>query len=592
MTDNTYQQKQATLDTNYAQQKSQAAKYGIDISQVTDIYNQQTLQNQQDQALAGLKSNTSLDARQQALNGDVVAKTAAALKATQAEEMLAAQRDHMTDTTKLAAVQEAEYGRAMMQANAQVQTANTNVYAQGMSALGQTIPAAFGQIAQNAYNAILQAQTTGQDMVTTIAVANVNTAKAQIQAILGTVNSQIQTLTSQLQQSGAYRDAATAMADARLTPQQAYDTAISRWRTDLAAAQGGNLDALSKLTSYGQAAVNAESSVSGGTQTTIYNEVTAGLKSMADQIDAQNGINYDQGKAQLNQLQVLAQTASKQLTAQTTSADALQGYFDTAVANENSALSALSSLQGTMTAGVSSIVNIISQSALAQIQATAAIASPSASSTINSATKTVQDAQASAASSAANSLSAATTATNLNTELSSYTASAAKHIESTLTTGTDWQKNVIAAFTGKFGSSKVTSEQAGDLYLLLDDLNIVTSEQKHKYAGELGINLSSAGIPGYASGIGSAPGGWSIVGENGPEAMYVPRGATIVPYGNDPNAALVAEVRALRSEVAALRLATLAGAMHVADTVTTTSTQAARANERASYAPQPTRVAA
>jgi hypothetical protein len=35
----------------------------------------------------------------------------------------------------------------------------------------------------------------------------------------------------------------------------------------------------------------------------------------------------------------------------------------------------------------------------------------------------------------------------------------------------------------------------------------------------------------YASGTSYAPGGWSMVGENGPELMNVPKGAQILPHG-------------------------------------------------------------
>lgn len=38
-------------------------------------------------------------------------------------------------------------------------------------------------------------------------------------------------------------------------------------------------------------------------------------------------------------------------------------------------------------------------------------------------------------------------------------------------------------------------------------------------------------FPGYAGGVSDAPGGWSMVGEKGPEAMYVPKGASILPNG-------------------------------------------------------------
>ena len=41
--------------------------------------------------------------------------------------------------------------------------------------------------------------------------------------------------------------------------------------------------------------------------------------------------------------------------------------------------------------------------------------------------------------------------------------------------------------------------------------------------------LHNAGIPGFASGTSSAPGGISWVGERGPELMYIPRGAQIIP---------------------------------------------------------------
>ncbi len=41
-------------------------------------------------------------------------------------------------------------------------------------------------------------------------------------------------------------------------------------------------------------------------------------------------------------------------------------------------------------------------------------------------------------------------------------------------------------------------------------------------------------VPGYAGGVWNAPGGWSMVGERGPEAMYVPKGASILPNGTAP----------------------------------------------------------
>lgn len=48
------------------------------------------------------------------------------------------------------------------------------------------------------------------------------------------------------------------------------------------------------------------------------------------------------------------------------------------------------------------------------------------------------------------------------------------------------------------------------------------------------INIGSYSMPQFAEGTNSAPGGWSIVGEKGPELMNVPRGAQILPNGVAP----------------------------------------------------------
>ena len=509
---NQYAVNARNLTSSYQSNLTQAAQYGVSTDYIEQAYAVQKNRNLQDQGMAQLKTDSSLDARQAALNGNTVAQVQDTLKVQQAEEMLAAERDHMTDTTKLAAVQQQEYAKAIEQATVKMQSANTAIYSQGMSYLGQTIPAAFAQIAANSNAAILNAQQNGQDVATAQAVQNVTNFRSQIQAILSTATTQAQQLQSYLQQSGALRDTATAMGDARLTPQQAYDTAISRWREDLASAKGGNLDALSKLTSYGQAAVNAESSVSGGTQTTIYNEVTAGLNSMADQIDQQNGINATDAKQQLNQLQTIAIAANKQLTVTQTSADALQGYFNEAVSNENSALSALSGLQNTMQAGFTGLINVTSQSQQSAIQAAAV-----------KATDTIASATAAAASSQSNS-------------------SSPKHY----TSMTDKMYSTLYAMIG------ISNVKA--------DMNEWVQSNPGAASGansQLALFNYLAGIgdlPGYASGTDFAPGGWSMVGERGPEMMYVPRGSTVVPTGGDPNAAIVAELQEMRKLLAAVGL--------------------------------------
>src|SRR5206468_2794671 len=45
---------------------------------------------------------------------------------------------------------------------------------------------------------------------------------------------------------------------------------------------------------------------------------------------------------------------------------------------------------------------------------------------------------------------------------------------------------------------------------------------------ELGKAL---GLPGFAMGTSSAPGGWAVVGERGPEIVKLPRGSQVIPNG-------------------------------------------------------------
>jgi phage-related tail protein len=66
-----------------------------------------------------------------------------------------------------------------------------------------------------------------------------------------------------------------------------------------------------------------------------------------------------------------------------------------------------------------------------------------------------------------------------------------------------------------------------------DDLNKKVSEAKKKQVTIEAIwtgakaALHAIGVPGFAVGTDFAPGGWSLVGEQGPELMYVPRGSQI-----------------------------------------------------------------
>lgn len=57
--------------------------------------------------------------------------------------------------------------------------------------------------------------------------------------------------------------------------------------------------------------------------------------------------------------------------------------------------------------------------------------------------------------------------------------------------------------------------------------NIISGIQS--VSGNINTTLHNLHIPGYASGTSFAPGGMAVVGERGPELMYVPRGAQIIP---------------------------------------------------------------
>lgn len=565
LSQNSYQTQQDTLDTNYNLAKVQNAKYGISNAETTAIYEKQTQQNMAQAQNAAADSVANLTQRTASLTGGSVAAAEAVLKASQADEMLKATQDKLTDTTKLAAVQAAEYAQTIADATEKMMALKTSFAASGLTALGQTVQAAFAQIAQNAYATVIDAVKNGNDINQTVAIVNVNSAKAQAQAVLTSVQAQASVLQQKLQQSGTLRDAVTSMADSKLTPQEAYDTAISRFTSNLALAKGGNLDALSKITSYGQAAVNAESTYSGGTQTTVYNQVTKGLSSLADQLDQQNGISYDVAKDQLNTLQQLQRTASLQLNTSTEAISDLQNYETSALAAYQTAVATLQSMQGSFAATIAAIPSISSAAATAQGLQTSASAVPS--STTTSATPV--------------SSSTYTDTVSAPAPVSAADLARSKKLSASINDGS--YLNVLTSLIK-------ASPSDGAVWSEMRSFNKASPSASNQ---DLFSDLVNHGlVPGYASGTNYAPGGWSIIGERGPEMMYVPRGATILPTGtpagNDD--ALINEIRALRAEVASLRQATVAGAMHVASTVAdgnTDTKRLAQAADRASYAPTP-----
>jgi len=47
-------------------------------------------------------------------------------------------------------------------------------------------------------------------------------------------------------------------------------------------------------------------------------------------------------------------------------------------------------------------------------------------------------------------------------------------------------------------------------------------------------NLGFMNVPGFAGGVSNFAGGWAVVGEKGPELMFLPSGSSIIPSGNPP----------------------------------------------------------
>lgn len=93
--------------------------------------------------------------------------------------------------------------------------------------------------------------------------------------------------------------------------------------------------------------------------------------------------------------------------------------------------------------------------------------------------------------------------------------------------------------------------------------------------------IAQYGLPGYANGTTSHPGGLAWVGEQGRELLNLPRGSQVIPHeasmriaGNNDNGSnreLVAEIRALRAEVRAVRETAAAGANMVASAASGTT---------------------
>lgn len=532
-----------SLEDNYVSQKTSAEKYNISTENIDAMHAAQLKRLQEDEGLSNLQASDSMSARLAKLSGNLVEATRATTEASQAAEYLNAQRQGNVEMEKLAAAQAKEFSNAIAVAGATMKKESDAITAQAMAMVGQGSQAALLGVNDNLAISLAQAQASGQDMSRVTPVLQAQASAQAMSAVAGLIDQKISSLSGKIGQSQGLRDTVTSMELARMTPQELYTHNLDTFRTDLGLAKGGNLLALQRLASEGSAAVSAEKSYTGGTGKAVYDEVTAGLTDMADQIDKANGINADQAKQQLNELMVIKQNTANLADSFSESTSSLEQTMATVTAAYTTNLTFLQSLAGSFSGWISSAQDIVTKAQqVANQQASAA-------STTSSSTAAVQKVQADAVATLATIKKDATTYTTVTTALDNAYSAALRN-QSTLTALLDWTAN--------------TSE--GSHSSKLDQINWLAQNKM---------------LPGFAKG-GDFMGGLRIVGERGPEleatgASRIWDSNTTVKMLSAANGnsvemlsvmqGLRAEVASLRAEVAMLRQTTVQGAVAIRDAV-------------------------
>ena len=95
-------------------------------------------------------------------------------------------------------------------------------------------------------------------------------------------------------------------------------------------------------------------------------------------------------------------------------------------------------------------------------------------------------------------------------------------------------QNAISAIQSAQKAGKISKAQADkDIASIQSDINSAQGAQNQSFGSAVGNQLYSEFLSkikadfGFASGSNYAPGGWSMVGENGPEAVYLPQGSMV-----------------------------------------------------------------
>lgn len=94
-----------------------------------------------------------------------------------------------------------------------------------------------------------------------------------------------------------------------------------------------------------------------------------------------------------------------------------------------------------------------------------------------------------------------------------------------------WSDEQIMAFITKGGTIAQLSQ-----------MGVITPKPPSNMGFTNSGAINQATGLGYADGVTNAPGGWAMVGERGPERMYVPQGANILPNGSGGGAMVTVNV--------------------------------------------------
>lgn len=107
-------------------------------------------------------------------------------------------------------------------------------------------------------------------------------------------------------------------------------------------------------------------------------------------------------------------------------------------------------------------------------------------------------------------------------------------LQSLLSGLTNWFESLPAQFA-KFGENLMKSVAEG-----IKNGAGAIGQAIHDAMSSAVSALGFQSVPGFAGGVSNFTGGWAVVGERGPELLFLPRGASVIPSGSPPSVASAA----------------------------------------------------